>query len=198
MSTETPRPRSALKRLLLLPLGVIATVLVVFDDLFRSFIRPAIQWVASLRLVRRLEAAVAALPPYAVLALFLIPMAVIWPIKLYALYLIGVGQWALGMGAFAVAKVLGSASPNGCSRSSGQAALDRVVRARLSHGDRGPRPRPRLSENDALLADSGQDAEAGPGWVPPRQSEIARSRDKPVDGQALGHSEDSGSPSARN
>src|SRR4029078_2094557 len=56
---------------------------------------------------RRLEALIGGLPPYPTLALFLIPMAVIWPIKLYALYLIGLGHVVEGAAAFAVAKVVG-------------------------------------------------------------------------------------------
>ena len=103
----TSRKRSVLKRVLLAPVAVLAAIIVVVDDLFRSFVGPAVRWLASLRPIQRIESAVAALPPYPTLALFLIPMAIIWPIKLYALYLIGLGHWAMGMAAFVVAKVVG-------------------------------------------------------------------------------------------
>ncbi|HEX8166420.1 MAG TPA: hypothetical protein VF601_11610 [Beijerinckiaceae bacterium] len=101
------RPASLLKRILALPLVGLATVVVLFDDLFRSALKPALAWLASLEPIRRIEAAVARLPPYPTLALFLIPMAVIWPIKLYALYLIGLGHVAYGTLAFVAAKVVG-------------------------------------------------------------------------------------------
>jgi len=104
---STSRLRTILRRILLAPLAVLATVVVVVDDLFRSFVVPAVHWLASLRPVQRLESAIALLPPYPTLALFLIPMAIIWPIKLYALYLIGAGHWGMGMAAFVVAKVVG-------------------------------------------------------------------------------------------
>ena len=91
----------------MLPLVGLATVLVLFDDLFRSAVKPAVAWLARLKPVRRIEAFVAGLPPYPTLALFLIPMAIIWPIKLYALYLIGLGHVAYGALAFVAAKVVG-------------------------------------------------------------------------------------------
>ncbi|HZY21539.1 MAG: hypothetical protein ACJ8DU_11380 [Microvirga sp.] len=101
------RPPSLARRVLTLPLVVLATILVLVDDLFRSIVKPAAAWLAGLKPFRRLEALIAGLPPYPTLALFLIPMAVIWPIKLYALYLIGLGHVGQGMAAFVVAKVVG-------------------------------------------------------------------------------------------
>ena len=101
------RPGRLLRRLLTLPLAALATLVVLFDDLVRSVVKPAVAWLARLEPIRRVETAVARLPPYPTLALFLIPMAVIWPIKLYALYLIGLGHVTYGALAFVVAKVVG-------------------------------------------------------------------------------------------
>jgi hypothetical protein len=101
------RPARLLGRILTLPLAALATIVVLFDDLVRSVVKPAVAWLARLKPVRRVEAAVARLPPYPTLALFLIPMAVIWPIKLYALYLIGLGHVTYGALAFVAAKVVG-------------------------------------------------------------------------------------------
>ena len=101
------RPASLVRRILTLPLAALATIVVLFDDLVRSAVKPAVAWLASLEPIRRIEAAVARLPPYPTLALFLIPMAVIWPIKLYALYLIGLGHVTYGALAFVAAKVVG-------------------------------------------------------------------------------------------
>ena len=101
------RPASLVRRILTLPLAALATIVVLFDDLVRSVVKPAVAWLARLEPVRRVEAAIARLPPYPTLALFLIPMAVIWPIKLYALYLIGLGHVTYGVFAFVAAKVVG-------------------------------------------------------------------------------------------
>ena len=101
------RPARLVRRVLTLPLAALATLVVLFDDLFRSAVKPAVAWLARLEPVRRVEAAVSRLPPYPTLALFLVPMAVIWPIKLYALYLIGLGHVAYGTLAFVAAKVIG-------------------------------------------------------------------------------------------
>jgi hypothetical protein len=106
-SAPPRRPARLVRRILTLPLAALATLVVLFDDLVRSAVKPALAWLASLEPVRRVEAAVARLPPYPTLALFLIPMAVIWPIKLYALYLIGLGHVAYGALAFVAAKVVG-------------------------------------------------------------------------------------------
>ena len=100
-------PPSLARRILTLPLVALATLLVLLDDLFRSIVKPAAAWLAGLKPFRRLEALIASLPPYPTLALFLIPMAVIWPIKLYALYLIGLGHVGQGTAAFVVAKIVG-------------------------------------------------------------------------------------------
>jgi hypothetical protein len=101
------RPTHLLRRVLTLPLAALATLVVLLDDLVRSVVKPAVAWLASLEPIRRVEATVARLPPYPTLALFLIPMAVIWPIKLYALYLIGLGHVTYGALAFVAAKVVG-------------------------------------------------------------------------------------------
>jgi hypothetical protein len=101
------RSPSLARRILTLPLVALATLLVLVDDLFRSIVKPAAAWLAGLKPFRRLEALIARLPPYPTLALFLIPMAVIWPIKLYALYLIGLGHVGEGAAAFVVAKIVG-------------------------------------------------------------------------------------------
>ena len=97
----------ALRRLLRLPLLAGAIALVLLDDAFRVWVKPAAARLARLQLLRRLEAWIAGLPAYATLALFVVPLAVIEPLKLYALYLFGEGRWAMGLLTFVVAKVVG-------------------------------------------------------------------------------------------
>lgn len=61
----------------------------------------------------RIKAAIAAgvnrLPPFAVLFVFAIPMGVLFPFKLAALWLLAQGQVILGIGVFVLAKLVGVA-----------------------------------------------------------------------------------------
>ena len=101
------RKSTPLRRALRAPVVIVAVVIVLIDDAFRAVFLPAVRGLASLEPVRRVEALVAKLPPYATLALFLIPLAVIEPLKLYGLFLFGQGRWLAGSVTFAVAKVVG-------------------------------------------------------------------------------------------
>lgn len=56
-----------------------------------------------------LEAAIGRLPPYAALAVLLLPSLLLLPVKLAALWLIGRGHAVLGMAVIALAKVAGTA-----------------------------------------------------------------------------------------
>jgi hypothetical protein len=54
-----------------------------------------------------LETAVARLPAYGLLTLFLVPLAIIEPLKVYGLFLFGEGRILSGIMVFVVAKVVG-------------------------------------------------------------------------------------------
>jgi hypothetical protein len=56
-----------------------------------------------------LERRISALPPYAALALFLVPAAALLPVKLLALYWVGEGHVVMGMAVILAAKVGGTA-----------------------------------------------------------------------------------------
>jgi hypothetical protein len=94
-------------RVLRAPLVALAVLAVLVDDAFRAVFLPAIRAVAGLQPIRRLEEGVARLPPYATLALFVLPLAIIEPLKIYALYLFSEGRWMAGCLTFVVAKVVG-------------------------------------------------------------------------------------------
>lgn len=64
---------------------------------------------ARLPPVRRLEACIAALPPYAALAVFLLPSLTLIPVKLAALWFIARGHAGLGLAVIVLAKVAGTA-----------------------------------------------------------------------------------------
>lgn len=102
--TKTRRLRNAL---LTAPLFAMAVIWVPFDDLFRSVVVPTVARLAQLRPVQRLEGLIRMLPPYPTLALFIIPLAIIEPFKIYGLYLIGTGHLWFGILAFIMAKVVG-------------------------------------------------------------------------------------------
>ncbi len=84
-----------------------AEALIIFylalDALAAPFFRPLIRWFAKLRFVIRLQDVVAALPPYAILALLAIPFAVAEPTKLLAVILFATGHRFVGAVLFIVA-----------------------------------------------------------------------------------------------
>jgi hypothetical protein len=65
--------------------------------------------VFRLPLLRRIEAGIAALPPGAALAVFLLPTLMLLPVKLAALWLIGSGHALLGAVSIVCAKIVGTA-----------------------------------------------------------------------------------------
>jgi hypothetical protein len=108
MMSQSPRSLpAALGRVLRLPLLALAVLVVLVDDAFRAVVVPAVRALARLRLVQRLEAAIARLPAYGVLALFLVPLAILEPLKIYGLFLFGEGRFIAGILVFVVAKVVG-------------------------------------------------------------------------------------------
>ncbi|WP_157961354.1 hypothetical protein [Microvirga flavescens] len=101
------QPHLTLKRILKGPLLALAIVVVIVDDAFRAVVVPAVRRLARIDVMRRLEALIARLPPYGILTLFLVPLAIIEPFKIYGLYLMGLGHVGAGLFVFALAKVIG-------------------------------------------------------------------------------------------
>ena len=98
-----PDENSTLRRLLLLPANAVVVLYVVLDGIVTPVFRPLLRWVVRLRIVIRLQDIVAALPPYAILALLAVPFAFAEPAKIYALYLMTKGQFATGLVTMAMA-----------------------------------------------------------------------------------------------
>jgi hypothetical protein len=96
-----------LRKILNMPLLALAVVVVLTDDAFRAFVVPTVRALARLAPFRRIEAAIASMPPTGILLLFLIPLAIIEPFKIYALYLFSLGHFAGGVATFILAKVVG-------------------------------------------------------------------------------------------
>lgn len=89
--------RGPLTRGLLALLRAVITVFVILDEFLRPLYRPLQRRLAGLRIMRRLEESVAALPrPLAMLALA-IPFAIAEPLKLFGLLLFARGQFWAGL-----------------------------------------------------------------------------------------------------
>jgi hypothetical protein len=97
---------SGLRRAFLWVARAVVIVYVVLDAIVTPVFRPLLRWLARLQFVIRLEDIIAALPPYAILVLLLIPFAFAEPAKIYALYLIGAGHISMGVITMAMAYIL--------------------------------------------------------------------------------------------
>lgn len=111
---HNPTHMSLIKRLLTglfnVTLAPLLALLLIFEEwgwepLARLFAR-----LARLPLWGRMEAGIARLPPYAALVTFFLPMVLLFPVKLLALYWISQGHAVLGIAVVLVAKMLGTAA----------------------------------------------------------------------------------------
>ncbi len=94
----SPTPgRGPLTRGLLAVLRAIITVFVILDEFLRPLYRPLLRRLAELRIMRRLEESVAALPRPLVLLALAIPFAIAEPLKLFGLLLFARGQFWAGL-----------------------------------------------------------------------------------------------------
>nr|WP_052232230.1 hypothetical protein [Methylobacterium sp. ZNC0032] len=94
----SPAPeRGPLTRGLLALLRAAITVFVILDELLRPLYRPLLRRLADLRIMRRLEESVAALPRPLVLLALAIPFAIAEPLKLFGLLLFARGQFWAGL-----------------------------------------------------------------------------------------------------
>ena len=101
MTDDLPPPpapeRGPLVRGLLAVLRAIITIFIILDELLRPLYRPLLRRLAALRIMRRLEETVAALPPPLVLLALAIPFAIAEPLKLFGLLLFARGQFWAGL-----------------------------------------------------------------------------------------------------
>lgn len=79
------------------------------EDLARFLVAPVLAGLAKLRVWRRAESLVAALPPYGALCVLAVPMLVLEPVKLAALWWIASGRLLAGIAVLAAAKIVGMA-----------------------------------------------------------------------------------------
>jgi hypothetical protein len=98
-----------IKRILTYPLIAVAAIVMLFEEwLWHRLIRLGDR-LARLPLVGHIEAWIAALPPYGALLFFLVPVLILLPIKIIALFLLAHGHGFLGIVTIALAKLIGTA-----------------------------------------------------------------------------------------
>ena len=98
-----------LKRLLTPPLIVFAAILMWIEEWLWEHLKVLTAWVAKFPLFKWSERLIQRLPPYPTMAVFLLPGAVLFPVKLGAVWLMTHGQVLLGIGVILAAKVVGTA-----------------------------------------------------------------------------------------
>ena len=98
-----------LKRLLTPPLIVLAALLMWIEELLWESLKVLTAWVAKFPLFKWAERLIQRLPPYPTMAVFLLPGAVLFPVKLGAVWLMTHGHVLPGIGVIVAAKVVGTA-----------------------------------------------------------------------------------------
>ena len=97
-------------RRLLKPLWVLLALVFLFEAWLWEHLRPIVAWVveriAWAKLKARVAAAIEHLPPYATLLVFLVPVVLLFPIKLAGLWMLAHGSWLGAMAILALAKVV--------------------------------------------------------------------------------------------
>ncbi|TWT09556.1 hypothetical protein [Reyranella sp. CPCC 100927] len=101
--------RRFLKRFLTPPLALIAALLVLLEETLIAWLQRLMASLARLPWVAAIEARAARLPPYPAMILFLLPAAILFPIKLAALWMITQGHFLLGAAIIFAGKVVGTA-----------------------------------------------------------------------------------------
>lgn len=97
-------------RRLLKPLWVLLALVFLFEAWLWERLRPIVAWVVERiaweKLKARVAAAIEHLPPYATLLVFLIPVVLLFPLKLAGLWMLAHGSWLGAMAVLALAKVV--------------------------------------------------------------------------------------------
>jgi hypothetical protein len=101
--------RQILKRVLSPPLVLIAAALILLEETLINWAQRLMARLAALPLVASLEERARRLPPYPAMILFLLPGAVLFPVKLAALWLLASGHVVWGTLIIIAGKLVGTA-----------------------------------------------------------------------------------------
>jgi hypothetical protein len=97
-----------LKKILTAPFVWFFGFFLLLEDWLWNPLKNLLKRLTRWRWFRWLEQKVGQLPPYAALALFAVPVIVLFPLKFLGLYLIGQGKRLTGLGIFVIAKIVGT------------------------------------------------------------------------------------------
>ncbi len=100
--------RRWLNRIITPPLMFIAALILFAEEVLWELAKRLMAQVGRLPLIRTIEAMVARLPPPAALALFVLPGALLLPVKISALWLIAHGHTLVGLQLIIAAKLIGT------------------------------------------------------------------------------------------
>ena len=89
-----------------MPLRLIIAVLVVISEIARPVYRPLVSWFGSLSIVKHFGKFVGSLPRGVILVLFVVPLAIAEPLKIYALLVIARGHVISGLVIIALAYLM--------------------------------------------------------------------------------------------
>jgi hypothetical protein len=94
-------------RRVLTPVVVVAAILYfLIDALFLWIVRPIARWIGRLQLLEGVRSWIRSLGPYSMLALFLVPLIILEPVKPVGLYLLGTGHFVPGMLVLVIGELL--------------------------------------------------------------------------------------------
>ena len=102
-------PGKVCKRLFGPPVAWIGAFLFFFEELLWKGLGRMMAALAQWSVIARLETLIQRLPPYGAVLLFAVPFALVLPIKLTALWLIGRGEFLSGLLLFACGNLMGTA-----------------------------------------------------------------------------------------
>ena len=98
--------RQSVWQFLLLPLRLVIAVLVIASEVARPVYRPLVNWFSSLSIVVHFGEFVGSLPRAVILVLFVVPLAIAEPLKIYALFVIARGHVISGLVIIALAYLM--------------------------------------------------------------------------------------------
>ena len=105
----TPTKKRWWQRCLTAPLVIIASLLIWIEETLWKWLKWLMAKIAVLAWVRRLESLICQLPPYATVVVFFLPLTILLPFKLVAVYWLSQGYWFGSLAVIILAKILGTA-----------------------------------------------------------------------------------------
>ncbi|MCX6981384.1 MAG: hypothetical protein NTV08_11615 [Verrucomicrobia bacterium] len=101
--------RRFIKKIFIPPMVVLAALFMFVEEWLWDHLTTFMAWVARAPVFRWLEKKLAALPPYGAMAVFLVPGALLLPVKIAALYFMTHGHPGGGLSIIIAAKIIGTA-----------------------------------------------------------------------------------------